>query len=51
MKVFWAVPENGALVTQARNEGVPLLRLVVAGADQCQFRGLRRAVSGTTWRE
>jgi pilus assembly protein CpaE len=43
-KVFWAIPENRPLVTQARNEGVPLLRLSSLARINSSFAGFARSV-------
>ncbi len=44
MKVSWTLPENAALVTRARNQGVPLLGLSSLARIQSSFAGFARGV-------
>ena len=44
MKVSWTLPENAALVTRARNQGVPLLGLSSLARIQSSFAAFARGV-------
>jgi Flp pilus assembly CpaE family ATPase len=44
MKVFWTLPENAALVTQARNQGVPLSGLSSLARINSSFAGFARGI-------
>ena len=44
MKVSWTLPENAALVTRARNQGVPLLGLSSLARIQSKYAGFARGV-------
>jgi len=46
MPVFWTLPENTTLVTRARNQGVPLMRLSSLARINASFAGLARGVRG-----
>jgi pilus assembly protein CpaE len=46
MKLFWTLPENNALVTRARNQGVPLMRLSSLARINASFAGFARGVMG-----
>ncbi len=44
MKVSWTLPENAALITRARNQGVPLLGLSSLARIQSSFTAFARGV-------
>ena len=44
MKISWSLPENNALVTRARNQGVPLLRLSSLARINASFAGFAHSV-------
>jgi pilus assembly protein CpaE len=44
MRVFWSLPENAALVTRARNQGVPLAGLSSLARIQSSFTGFARGI-------
>ncbi len=44
MKIFWSVPENSALVTRSRNEGLPLTGISSMARIKASFAGFARGV-------
>jgi pilus assembly protein CpaE len=44
--VFWQIPDDPKLLTEARNEGVPLVALAPKSKVQLSFNGLARALDG-----
>jgi pilus assembly protein CpaE len=45
--VFWQIPDDPKLLTESRNEGVPLVALAPRSKVQQSFAGLARALDGS----